>query len=107
MASTPDFVQYVCDQLSGAGEIYYKKMFGEYGVYCNEKFIGLIINNEFFLKPTEHGRKVLQEVAEASPYDGAKPHFLISELEDKEFLTDLIKITYEQLPAPKPKKRKP
>ncbi len=107
MASTPDFVQYVTEQLSGAGEVYCKKMFGEYGVYCSEKFIGLIINNEFFLKPTEQGRKLLKEVTEASPYKGAKPHFLIGELEDKELLTDLIKITYEQLPAPKPKKRKP
>ncbi len=47
---------------------------------------------------------MLYEVTEVSPYNGAKPHFLISELEDKEFLTDLIKITYEQLTAPKPKK---
>ena len=42
MSSTLDYVDYVCDQMRGAGEISYKKMFGEYGVYCNEKFIGVI-----------------------------------------------------------------
>ncbi|APC79487.1 hypothetical protein NPD2_3326 [Clostridium botulinum] len=48
MASNIEFVEYVCDQISGAGDITYKKMFGDYGVYCNEKIIGLICDNQFF-----------------------------------------------------------
>jgi len=44
MASNIEFVEYVCDQISDAGNIIYKKMFGDYGVYCNNKIIGLIIN---------------------------------------------------------------
>lgn len=40
MASTAEFVEYICEQTSGAGIITYKKMFGEYGVYCNGKIIG-------------------------------------------------------------------
>ena len=55
MASTVEFVEYVCDQISGAGSITYKKMFGEYGIYCNEKIIGLICDNQFFVKKTKIG----------------------------------------------------
>ena len=48
MASNVDFVEYVCAQMSGAGTVTYKKMFGEYGVYLNDKIIGLICDNRFF-----------------------------------------------------------
>lgn len=58
MASSPEFVEYVCEQLSGAGEITYKKMFGEYGIYCNGKIIGVVCDDQFFLKPTKSGREI-------------------------------------------------
>ena len=49
MASNSDFVQYIADQCAGAGEIVTKKMFGDYGIYCNGKIFGLICNDRFYL----------------------------------------------------------
>lgn len=106
MASTVEFVEYVCEQIGGAGNITYKKMFGEYGVYCNQKIIGLICNNQFFVKKTKVGETLLTSPEEASPYTNAKPHFVIDSLEDKEFLSDFIEKTCEELPMPKPKSKK-
>lgn len=60
MASNPDFVQYVVDQCADAGEIIAKKMFGDYGIYCDNKIFGLICDNRFYIKPTEAGRKLLR-----------------------------------------------
>lgn len=106
MASTVEFVEYVCDQINFAGDIIYKKMFGEYSIYCNDKIIGLICNNQFFVKKTKIGETLLSSVKEGSPYTNAKPHFVIDSFEDKEFLSKFIEKTYEELPMPKPKKKK-
>lgn len=106
MASTIDFVEYVCEQIDGAGNITYKKMFGEYGVYCDGKIIGLICDNQFFIKKTKIGEDLLVTGEEASPYTNAKPHFIIDCLADKEFLSNFIKKTCEELPIPKSKKKK-
>ena len=56
MASNPDFVQFVADQCAGAGEITFRKMFGDYGIYCNGKIFGLICDDRFYVKPTAAGR---------------------------------------------------
>lgn len=111
MASNIEFVQYVCDQISDAGKITFKKMFGEYGIYYNQKIIGLISDDQFFIKITENGRKFMEEnfedeIIEAPAYQGAKPSFLIENLDDKEALAKLIKITYLELPEPKFKNKK-
>lgn len=103
MASNLEFVKYVCEQLEQAGEISYKMMFGEYGIYCNGKFVALICDNQFLVKKTKAGEELLPNGIEVPPYEGAKPCFLIEELEDKEFLSELIKKTWEELPMPKPK----
>ncbi|BDB00900.1 TfoX/Sxy family protein [Clostridium botulinum] len=106
MASNIEFVEYVCDQISGAGDITYKKMFGDYGVYCNEKIIGLICDNQFFLKITKAGKNLLHEAIEAPAYKGAKPSFLIESLDNREYLAKIVSATYKELPRPKPKKLK-
>jgi len=106
MASSIEFVEYVCEQISGAGGITYKKMFGEYGVYCNGKIVALICDNQLFVKPTENGKKLLPNVTEAPPYKGAKPCFLIDSFDDKLLMAELILSTYNELPEPKPKKAK-
>ncbi|MBU3129830.1 TfoX/Sxy family protein [Clostridium tagluense] len=106
MDSSLDFVENVCDQISGAGSITYKKMFGEYTIYCDGKVIGLICENQFFVKKTIVGAELLTSAEEASPYSGAKPHFLIECLEDREFLADFIRKTCDELPVPRPKKKK-
>ncbi len=106
MASNLDFVEYVCEQIGGAGEITCKKMFGEYGIYCNKKFIGVICDNQFFVKKTEAGAEVYPDCEEASPYAGAKAHFLIDSVDDCKLMERFISATYEELPEPKPKKKK-
>ena len=106
MASKLEFVEYVADQLGEAGEITYRKMFGEYGIYCNGKFFATICEDQLFFKITEGGRKLWPDLEEGIPYHGAKPHFLIEELEDRERLAELVQVTCQELPMPKPKKKK-
>lgn len=106
MASSTDFVQYITDQCSGAGEITAKKMFGDYGVYCNGKIIGLICDDCFYLKPTDAGRALLRTVDMRPPYEGAKDYFYIADVDDHYYLATLISETYKVLPEPKPKKKK-
>ncbi len=105
MASSPEFVQYITEQLSGAGAIRSLKMFGEYGIYCDGKIIGLICDNQFYVKITEAGARILSDPIEAPPYEGAKPYFLIENPDDSELMTLLVQETWRELPAPKPKKR--
>ena len=107
MASDLDFVEYVVDQMENAGVITYKKMFGEYAVYCRGKVVALVCDNQLFVKPTGAGRAFIGDVVEAPPYPGAKPAFLIGEgMEDRDWLGRLIRLTERELPVPKPKKGK-
>lgn len=104
MASDQAFADYVCDQIAAAGAVSCRKMFGEYAVYCNGKVVALICDNQFYLKPTAAGRALIGKVAEAPPYPGAKPYFLIGErVDDREWLSGLVRATEAELPAPKPK----
>ena len=106
MASNTDFVQYIVDQCGGAGEIVARKMFGDYGIYCNGKIFGLVCDNGFYVKPTEAARPLLRSEVLRPPYDGAKPYFYIEEVDDHEYLATLTKTICAALPEPKPKKRK-
>jgi TfoX/Sxy family transcriptional regulator of competence genes len=107
MASDQKFVDFIIEQVVNAGEITAKKMFGEYGLYSDGKLFGLICDNKLFIKPTNAGRQFIGEVEEAPPYQGAKPAFLIEDkMEDREWLSRLVKISVEELPMPKPKKKK-
>jgi TfoX/Sxy family transcriptional regulator of competence genes len=104
MKQNNSFVQFVIDQLQGAGNISCKSMFGGYTVYYNRKIVALICNNQLFVKPTENGRTFIGIVNEASPYPGAKPCFLIQDkIDDKEWICELIRKTAEELPVPKRK----
>ncbi len=107
MASTKDFVDFVQEHIEDVGEIRVKSMFGEYGIFSNGKIFGLVCDNRLFIKPTEGGRKFIGNVVEAPPYEGAKNSFLIEEkLDDKEWLSELIRISLKELPEPKPRKKK-
>jgi TfoX/Sxy family transcriptional regulator of competence genes len=108
MASTQKTVDYLLEQMAGAGQVSARKMFGEYGVYCGEKMAALICDNQLFVKPTPAGRELLQECVEAPPYPGAKLCYLISgELwEDAQWLSRLIRVTAAQLPLPAAKKKR-
>ncbi len=106
MASKEEFVSYVAEQFSGAGVITYRKMFGEYGMYCDGKLFAVICNDQVFVKITEAGRVLAPDLEEASPYHNAKPHFLLEDVDDKAFLSNFAKATCEELPMPKPKRPK-
>jgi TfoX/Sxy family transcriptional regulator of competence genes len=104
MKSNDSFVQFIVDQMDGAGTISCRSMFGGHAVYCDKKVVALICDNQLFVKPTENGSRMIDNVKEAPPYPGAKPYFLIQEnIEDKEWISELIRLTAEQLPIPKPK----
>jgi TfoX/Sxy family transcriptional regulator of competence genes len=105
MGSKLDFVDYVKEQLGNSRHITYKKMFGDYAVYCDGKVVALICDNQLFVKVTHAGQAFVGSLTQASPYPGAKPHFLIEDkLEDRPWLTELITLTSNALPEPKAKK---
>lgn len=105
MSSHQDFVDFIVDQIEHAGVITYKKMFGEYAIYCEGKVVALICDDQLFIKPTDAGRTFIGNVVEAPPYPGAKMSFLIGDkVDDREWISELIRITYKELPEPKPKK---
>lgn len=106
MASKKEFVEYICSQLSELGEITYRPMMGEYIVYINGKYCIGICNNQMFLKPVEEVKTLLKEVIEQPMYDGAKPSYLISDIDDKDYLIKIVKATYDKLPNSKKKNKK-
>ena len=107
MSSKQDFVDFVIGQLQSAGDITFKKMFGEYALYSGNKIFALICDNKLFIKPTIAGKNFIQDVVEAPPYPGAKLSFLVEDrIEDHEWLSKLVKLTVGELPEPKPKKKK-
>ena len=108
MASDRQFIEFLLDQIKDSGEVTYKAMFGEYGLYADGKLFALVCDNKLFIKPTPSGRSFIGEVVEAPPYPGAKSSFLIEEqLEDGQWLSQLINLSLPELPEPKPKSRTP
>jgi TfoX/Sxy family transcriptional regulator of competence genes len=107
VSSDPGFVEYVCDQVDDAGVISSRKMFGEWAIYSGQKVVALVCDDRLFVRPTAAGRAFIGEPVEASPYPSAKPHFLIEDrIDDREWLTELIRVTEREIPEPKPKKRR-
>lgn len=108
MSSQQKTVDYIVEQSAGAGTMTAKKMFGEYGLYCDGKIMALICDDQLFVKPTQAGRAYLGDVTEGEPYPGAKPYFLIEgdRWDDADWLAGLVKATSDDLPAPKPKTAK-
>jgi TfoX/Sxy family transcriptional regulator of competence genes len=107
MSSKQDFVDFIIDQIKNAGLVTFKKMFGEYAIYCDGKVVALVCDNKLFIKQTEGGKSFIGKAVEAPPYPGAKLSFLIEDkIEDGEWLSELVMITTKELPEPKPKKKK-
>ena len=104
MASKAELVQYIADQCSGTGAIRTLKMFGDYGIYCDGKIFRLICDNQLFIKITKAGKEMFPNLETAPPYEGAKPYFLFSDIDDRDALSQFIQVTCSELPEPKPKK---
>ena len=107
MASNADFVQYIVDQCSGAGDIAVKKMMGDYCIYCNGILFGLICDNNLFIKVTEPGREALREEVLRPPYPGARDYFYIEDVDDNDYLVKLVRASLPALSDPRAKKPAP
>lgn len=83
MASNPEFVQYIADQLAPAGQVIYHKMFGDYGVYLDGKMFALVCDDQLFIKITKEGAALAPQLPKAPPYDGAKDYFLYEDVDDR------------------------
>jgi TfoX/Sxy family transcriptional regulator of competence genes len=105
MASKQSTIDFLLQQMGAAGAIHAKKMFGEYGIYCDEKIVALVCDDQLFVKPTEAGLKFIGNIIEGFPYPGAKPYFLISrdKWDDCRWLAQLVQISAAELPLPKKK----
>jgi DNA transformation protein and related proteins len=107
MATDATYIDFLRDQLRGAPGVTFKKMFGEYAMYVDDKVVALVCDDQVFVKPTEAGRVLLGRVEEGAPYPGAKPHLAVSDrVEEPGVLAELIAVTAAALPAAKAKKPK-
>ena len=101
MASTKEYLDFILEQLSELEEISFRAMMGEYIIYYCGKVIGGIYDNRVLVKDTRSARSIMPEAARELPYDGAKEMLLVNNVEDREFLRDLLEAMYEDLPSPK------
>jgi TfoX/Sxy family transcriptional regulator of competence genes len=108
MASKQSTVDYILEQIAGAGIVSARKMFGEYAIYYDAKVVALVCDDQLFIKPTKAGKEFINNYIEGFPYPGAKSYLLISgELwEDSDWLTELVQITAMELPIPKKKSKR-
>lgn len=109
MATSQSTITFLLDQLSGLATVQARKMFGEYAMYCDGKVVGLVCDDQLFVKITPRGKALVgSHYREGEPYPGAKPAMVIgaAEIEDAERLCELFRVTALALPAPKPKRPK-
>ncbi len=109
VSSRQSTVDFLLEQTAAAGNVRAKKMFGEYALFCDDKIVALICDDQLFVKPTSAGRAFINEVIESPPYPGAKSCFLISgeKWEDDTWLSELIRLSAAELPLPKKKTPRP
>ena len=105
MASSKEYLEYILEQLSDLDDITYRAMMGEYIIYYRGKIIGGIYDDRFLVKPVKSARAMMPNASMELPYEGAKEMILIDDVEDRDFLSELLESMYEELPAPR-KKRK-
>ena len=106
MASSKEYLAYILEQLSELEDIRYRAMMGEYILYYREKVVGGVYDDRFLIKNVKSARESMPDASLERPYEGAKEMLLVENIEDREFLTDLFNSIYDELPTPKPKKKK-
>ena len=104
MASSKGYLDYILEQLSGLDDVNYRAMMGEYIIYCRGKIVGGIYDDRFLVKPTESAKRMMPNAPFESPYEGAKEMLLADNVDDREFLAELLEAIVAELPAPKKKK---
>lgn len=106
MATTKEYLNFILDALSKADGVSHRAMMGEYVIYYKDKVAGGIYDNRFLIKPVAAAKKLMPNAEYALPYKGAKEMLTVDNLEDKEFLAELMEEMYPQLPELKKKKKK-
>ena len=104
MASSKEYLEYVLEQLSKLEDVSYRAMMGEYILYYKGKVIGGIYDDRFLVKPTKSAVKMMPDAKNELPYEGAKEMLLVDDIDNKDFLKDLLEAMYEELPNPKRRK---
>ena len=105
MASSKEYLEYILDQLSGLDDISYRAMMGEYIIYYRGKVVGGIYDDRFLVKPVKSAMAMMPDANLELPYEGAKEMLLVDDVENREFLRELLEAMYDELPAPKKKKK--
>lgn len=105
MATSIDFVEYICEQISGISAVRYKKMFGEYMVYINDKPILLVCDNTVYVKILDCIAEKMKDAEKGFPYDGAKEHYIL-DIDNSQFSKEVIALLEPVTQVPKPKKKK-
>ena len=106
MTSSQDYLQFVLEQLSELDDISYRAMMGEFILYYRGKIVGGIYDDRLLVKPVPSAVAYMQNPTYELPYDGAKEMLLVSDVDNREYLAGLFRAMYDDLPAPKAKKRK-
>ena len=105
MASNKDYLEYILELLSDLDDISYRAMMGEYIIYYRGKVVGGIYDNRFLIKPVKTALAMMPDADLELPYEGAKEMLLVDDVENKEFLQELLEAMYDELPAPKKNKK--
>ena len=104
MASRKEYLDFILEQLSGLDGVTYKKMMGEYILYLRGRIVGGIYDDRFLVKPTKSAEAMMPEAERELPYESAKEMLLVDNVDNREFLAELLTAMYDELPAPKKKK---
>ena len=105
MPSTKEYLDFILEQLSGAEEVTCRAMMGEYILYYKGRIFGGVYDNRLLIKPVAAARSLMPDAAAELPYEGAKEMLLVDNLDDREFLAELLEAVYPELPAPRKKKK--
>ena len=105
MATTQDFIDYVCEQIAGVGNVRHRKMFGEYMVYVNDKPVLLVCDNAVFVKMLPCIEDLMENSSKGFPYKGAKEHYIL-DIDNAMLAKDVARILEKNTPLPKPKSKK-
>ena len=106
MASSKEYLDFILEQVSELDNVSYKAMMGEFIIYYEGKIIGGIYDDRLLVKPVQSAINYMPNAVYELPYDGAKEMLLVDDVDNKEFLIGLFYAMYDDLPAPKPKKKK-
>lgn len=99
MTSSRNYLDFVLDRLSDVDDVTYRPMMGEYILYFKGKIIGGIYYDRFLVKPTKSAKRLMPEAAYETPYTGAKDMLLVDNIDDSDFLRELLEALYADLTA--------